>query len=162
MLNALLDTNILLDVALKREHCEVAKKILEAGADGRHMAAFVAPLSLKDAYFIASRAISEPLARGFLRYVMECCHVLPVGESACVAALAEGFPEPDFEDGLIAAAAVEGGMDLIISRDDAAFNQLPIMKVHPQLFADYFLSEKPYAGRSEERWAVVNQGVVHA
>ena len=156
MLDALLDTNILLDVALKREPWyEAAKKILEAGQDARHMHAFISPMSLKDTYFIVTKLASEPQARAFLRYVLECCEVLPVGASACATALAEGFPEPDFEDGLIAAAAMEGHVDLIISRDEDAFNDLPVMKIHPQLFAAFFLSDTPYPKQTAEMWAAL-------
>ena len=90
---------------------------------------------------------------------MECCRVLPVGESTCAAALADGFPEPDFEDGLIAAAAVEGRMDVIISRDEDAFGNLPVMKIHPQLFTDFFMGENPFPNQASEHWAVARSAI---
>ena len=155
MLKVLLDTNILLDVILKRDPwMEYGKSILEAGRDGRRMEAYVASLSLKDVYFVSTKILGEPQARAFLQFIMESCQVLAVGARTCAAALAG--PEPDFEDGLVAAATLEGGMDAIISRDTAAFGNLPIPKIDPQLFARFFLSESPHPAQTGEHWGVVN------
>lgn len=157
MLKVMLDTNILLDSILERKPWEdMADALLREGRSRKHMQAFVTAPSLNDVYFIVSRNRDADTARTFLRYVLECCDVLPVGASACTAALSEGFPEPDFEDGLIAAAAVEGRMDLIISRDEDAFNNLPVMKIHPQLFTAFFMSQTPYPKQAGEHRAAVN------
>lgn len=155
MLRIVLDTNILLDVAQRREPWfDASKRLIEAGKDHRQMSAAVASLSLKDVYFIISKRANEGEARAFLSFIMQSCEVLNVGAKTCAMALSG--PEPDFEDGLIAAAAVEAGADAIISRDEAAFNNLPIPKINPKLFADFFLMPSPYPEQTAEHWAIAN------
>lgn len=155
MLNVALDTNILLDVALKREPWyDASKRLIEAGRDRSRMSTAVASLSLSDAYFVISKHKGEAEARGFLRFIMQSCDVVAVDAKTCAMSLED--PEPDFEDGLIAAAAIQAGADAIISRDEAAFNNLPIPKIDPRLFADFFLAPSPYPNQTQKHWAVVS------
>lgn len=152
MLNVFLDTNILLDLSLAREPWyEAARSIVEEGSRRERMRCLISPLSLKDLYFVTSRQKTEEVARGFVRLLMEACDLVEVRASSCRYAL-DG-PEPDFEDGLIAAAAVESGADVIISRDAAAFADSPAIKTDPVRFARFFLAESPYSGQTDEQWS---------
>ena len=154
MLKVLLDTNILLDVALRREPWyDASKRLIEAGQDGLRMRAGVASLSLKDVYFVITKRASEADARKYLHFIAQSCEILSGDAKAC--AMARAGPESDFEDGLIAAAAIQGGADIIISRDEAAFNNLPIPKIDPRVFADFFLVDSPYPSQTDEHWAVM-------
>ena len=154
MLRVMLDTDILIDSALSREPGGVyADKLLAAGKNSRQMRALIAPLSLKDTYFVVSKKAGEPHARTFLEMLVASCDILSVDAKTCAMALAG--PESDFEDGLIAAAAIQGGADIIISRDEAAFNNLPIPKIDPRVFADFFLVDSPYPSQTDEHWAVI-------
>lgn len=161
MLRVLLDTNILLDVALKREPWyDASKRLIEAGQDGSRMRAGVASLSLKDAYFVITKRASEAEARQYLHFIAQSCEILSVDAKTCAMALSS--TEPDFEDGLIAAAAIQAGVDIIISRDETAFNNLPIPKIDPIIFADFFLRESPYPNQTDEFWAATTVPTIAA
>lgn len=147
MLNIFLDTNVMLDCILDRAPwSEAAQALIDAGKTSPEIRVSVASLSLKDVYFITSKAKTEAIARGFVGYLLETCQVVSVGASTCQLAL-EG-PEPDFEDGLIAAAAQESGADVIVTRDEAAFAHLPVPKVDPILLHT-FLFSNPYPNAKE-------------
>ena len=154
LLRVFLDTNVLLDFVLGREPWRNdAACLLQESHRARKMKAYVASLSLKDVYFTASKMKSEPLARQAVRMLMECCEIVEVGARTCLIAL-DG-PEPDFEDGLIAAAATECGADVIVSRDVTAFARLSVPKTSPSLFAAFFFSPSEYTQAIEEHHAVV-------
>lgn len=154
MFRIFLDTNVLIDAATQRMPWAVsANGILAASRDATHVKAYVASLSLKDVYYIATRAKSEPIARKAVNLLLESCEVVSVTRGMCEEALAG--PEPDFEDGLIAAAADRCCADILITRDAAASKGLSIPKVAPDEFADFFLSESAYPDATEERWGVV-------
>ncbi|MDR0592668.1 MAG: PIN domain-containing protein [Bifidobacteriaceae bacterium] len=75
--------------------------------------------SLKDVYYLLTRAANESSARRAVAALSEVMTILPVDADTCAAALASG--EPDFEDGLIRAGAEAAGADWIVTRDAAAF-----------------------------------------
>ena len=120
MFNALFDTNALLDaVDPTRPLSEEACKAIMLCNEGFEIRGYTCPLSLKDTYYILTKAWGEKLAREAVGWLSGLLIVVPVSAEECDMALRGG--EPDFEDGLIRATAEIEGMDYIITRDKAAF-----------------------------------------
>ena len=132
----LLDTNVLLDVAIgERAGWAAATLLVDEFAYGASTG-YVSALSLKDVYYVLSKYADEPSARAFIQATMYLFEVLPVNAVTC--RTATHSDEPDFEDGLIRACAEHAGVDYIISRDEKAFAKSPIKRLSPQQYLDEF------------------------
>lgn len=80
----------------------------------------------------------EAAARGVVGLPMELFVIAPVGAEECELSLHAG--EPDFEDGLVRAAAELNNVDFILTRDARAFKRLRVRAVtcaeYLELFAE--------------------------
>jgi len=94
-----------------------------------HVDVLVVATSLKDVYYILGRSDGEPAARRAVEAVLATMTILPVDDAGCHAALAG--TEPDFENGLIRAAAEAAEADFLISRDAAAFAGSRVPRITP-------------------------------
>ena len=92
----------------------------------------VAVGSLKDAYYVLQRQYDEVWARGSIEWLRELLVIAPLGAEECELSL--GCGEPDFEDGLIRACAELNDVDVILTRDTAAFKR---SKVRAMTCAEY-------------------------
>ena len=84
-------------------------------------------LSLKDVYYIATRAHGAVWARMAVRHLMGLLVIAPDDAEVFDRALNSG--EPDFEDGIVRACAELNDADFIITRDGAAFANSPVRSV---------------------------------
>ena len=127
--SVLLDTNVLLDflATTRPEHDVVVSLIRQLQEDGIGLC--VAATSLKDVYYILGRTDGEPAARRAVESVLMTSIVLPVDDTCCRMALSS--TEPDFEDGIIRAAAEIGRVDYLVTRDRGAFIGSAVPKVSP-------------------------------
>jgi predicted nucleic acid-binding protein len=123
----LLDTNVLLDAVCKErpqshEACLILQRCNGGGDRG-----MVAPMSLKDAYYVLGRQYGEEDARRLIRYLMDLVVVAPFGQKERVRSLNSN--EPDFEDELIRAYAELNDVDFILTRDAQAFQKSKVRAV---------------------------------
>ena len=129
----LVDTNVLLDYAVvtRPEHT-IAAQLFESAAACPNVALMVLVSSLKDAYYIMCRAYgSEATARDVLKRVSETL-LMVVDLLAVYGMKAFVSDEPDFEDGLVRAAAESLGVTAIVKRDEAAFLGSSIEVMRPK------------------------------
>jgi len=117
--SVVLDTNVLIDflsIARPEHNLAIAMvRTLQASAVKVHIVA----TSLKDIYYVLSRYDGETVARAAVTTMVAIFTILPVNGDCCRRALACG--EPDFEAGIIRAAAEIARVDYIVSRDTHAF-----------------------------------------
>ena len=132
----LLDTNILLDAALPNRPDRQAAYLLLEKALYRNIKGYVCATSLKDFYYVLAKASTEPDARKYLSVILDFFEIIPVDAPLCKIALTSN--EPDFEDGLVRAAAESIPVDFLISRDEAAFKHSPIKRLSAQEYIDLF------------------------
>lgn len=133
MIDALLDTNILLDCAVPdRPGCSEARSIVAATAAGR-IRCYASAGSLKDFYYVVRKHVGEDVARGFVEAFLEIFDIAPLDETVCARALACG--EPDFEDGTVRAIAETLHVDYIVTRDKDAFRASAVRAVDSTAFA---------------------------
>jgi len=119
MANVLLDTNVLLDFfsRTRPEHDRATAlmqhlRLCEVGTA-------VAATSVKDIYYILGRTDGKGAAQAAVESVLGTMAILPVDADCCQRAAHS--TEPDFEDGIIRAAAEIAQVDYLISRDSTAF-----------------------------------------
>lgn len=131
----MVDTNILLDMALDhRPDAAAARNLLAAMASGRCTLA-VSAGSLKDFYYIARRDIPEPERRAWVSFFLDALEVYPVDSLSCRNAV--DSDEPDLEDGIVRAIAEAMGARAIISRDSTAFEGSLVRRLTAAEFLAY-------------------------
>ena len=122
-MNVLLDINVVLDVFLKRdEFLPDSAAVLLANHENR-LIGHLSAATLPTVYYIVRRNAGRSTT---MTVVIECLNsfmIVPVGRST--AKLACTLDGRDFEDNLQMAAAVEGRLDGIITRDPAGYPEQP-------------------------------------
>ena len=123
----LIDTDVLLDVALKREPFIVDSRQVLSWSQGEPRQAAVGWHSLSNIAYLTG-----PAARGFIRDLLEFIEVAPTGMTEARQAL--GFPMRDFEDALQAAAALAFDALFIVTRNTRDYKGSPVPSLSPAGF----------------------------
>ena len=125
----LLDTDVLIDIALNRTpHVESSTKLLEA-LESRHGKGFVAWHSLSNFYYLVSPTKGAYQTRDYLADLTRFIDIAP--------ATREGFhsacqlPMKDFEDAMQVAAAMACGAEVIATRNIRDYARAPIRVAAP-------------------------------
>jgi predicted nucleic acid-binding protein len=128
----LLDADVLLDTALRREPFAADSDRLIQWCQETPQAALVAWHSISNLYYLLHAAHSDAGAREFITDLMRFAVVASGGTEAVRQALT--LPLRDFEDALQVAAALSGGADFIITRNIRDFGRSPLPVVTPSHF----------------------------
>ncbi len=123
----LLDTNVILDVALKREPFYQAAAAVFKASDSNDWRLFITASIATDLYYVLRKEKGRDIAWQFIVQLLECVDVCLVNKPILEKALTSGFA--DFEDAVQNAAADHEGMDIILTRNKADFSMsaLPIL-----------------------------------
>ena len=120
----LLDTDVLIDVALDREpHVAASAALLEAIERG-DASGFIAWHSLSNFHYLLTPHHGSAGAKEFLVDLLQFVGVAPT--STASAAYAAGLPMKDFEDALQVAAATACGADVIATRNIRDYAGSPV------------------------------------
>lgn len=131
-MKVLFDTNVWLDIILSREgFWEASLTALYDCIDEDDDLCVIAT-SLKDVFFLVERLKDANVAYESVERMLELARPIAVDEAVCRCALP--LERPDYEDGLIAAAAEIEQIECIVTRDDDAFRDLGIHCVSPLEF----------------------------
>ena len=127
MANILIDTNIFLDIILKREKApdayDALAKILK-----NHDTAIVSSNSLTDIYYVAKRFLhSEEVARAAVSFVADMTKVVPIEKVDINEA--PDYDMPDLEDAVVAAVAKKCNAKCIITDNLKHFKNSPVPAV---------------------------------
>lgn len=126
----LLDTDVLLDVALDREPYSAAASELLDRLERRSQAAFVAWHSVSNFYCLVAPASGGRATRDFIVELTRFVQVAEAGTEAVRYAAA--LPMADFEDALQVAAARACGARHIVTRNLKDYKHSPIPAISPQ------------------------------
>jgi predicted nucleic acid-binding protein len=130
----LIDTNVLLDVALRRPaFYEASAKVID-WAELHPKQAAVAWHSVSNLAYLVKQD-----ARGFIADLLMFVEVA-AGDTATVRQ-ALALPTKDLEDALQASAAIEFGADLIVTRDANDYKRLPIKALTPIAFTKDYMPD---------------------
>lgn len=125
----LIDTDVLLDLALDRKpHADGAAALVDALAR-RSADAFVAWHSVSNFYYLVTPTHGRTAAKAFVLDLVEFTEVAPTTtESLRIAAR---LPMKDFEDAMQVAAALACSADLIATRNTRDFANSPVKALSP-------------------------------
>ncbi|WP_172185996.1 PIN domain-containing protein [Microcoleus asticus] len=115
----LLDTNIILDIALERQpffgESEQVLSLVEQG----EVEGYISASTFSDLYYIIRKAKGRDSTLEFLRYIATFCQVATVDNSVISMALTCNFK--DFEDAIQYSSAVINLIDAIVTRNPRDF-----------------------------------------
>ncbi|MFB8787577.1 MAG: PIN domain-containing protein [Potamolinea sp.] len=118
-MKVLLDTNIIVDVAIERQpfvgNSEIVISLVEQG----QIEGYISASSFGDLYYIIRRDKGRDLAIEFLRDIVTVCQVATVDAAAINMALITNFR--DFEDAIQYTTAVVNQLDAIVTRNPQDF-----------------------------------------
>ena len=128
-MKVLIDTNVILDVLLKRTPWVADAKAVWQAHEQHRIQGFVIATSITNLFYIARKLKGQPVA---LQCVLKCLaafEVLPV--DAHVLNDASTMPGSDFEDNVAIGCAVSAGLDVIVTRDSTGFVHSPVPAASP-------------------------------
>ena len=135
MITALIDTNVVLDYAEEREDFfEVAEKVFMQIWQGSFVG-FVSSSAVTDIYFFLRKHYkSSETALSQLVTLLDTLEVLTVDRATIEAAIDSGMT--DFEDAVQTAAAQDFGIDIVVTRDKAGFDNSGLQVCSPEEFLE--------------------------
>jgi predicted nucleic acid-binding protein len=128
----LLDTNIILDIALNREphykdSANVFKKI-----DNESIFGFITATTVTDIYYIAKKQKGHDEAIEFIANLIQIIDVIGVDREIIINSLTSQFL--DFEDAIQSIASSLNNIDFIITRNITDFSNSDIKAISPSDF----------------------------
>jgi predicted nucleic acid-binding protein len=127
----LLDTNIILDVALERQpYFEASEQILALAEQGQ-ITGYISASTFSDLYYVIRKNKGRKSALDFLGKVSGFCQVATVDQAAISMALTANFK--DFEDAIQYSTAVINHLDAIVTRNSQDFARATLKIMTPDI-----------------------------
>ncbi len=126
-MNVLIDTNLVLDVLLKREPWLADSERVWQACDEQRMTGYLLASTLTDIFYIARKILGRQAAREAVELCLTTFAICPLDQTVLEQALL--LPGADFEDNVQIAAATHSGLDAIVTRNPNDFSgaSLPIL-----------------------------------
>lgn len=126
-MKVLIDTNVVLDMALQRQPFADASTKVLFFAQTQRFRGYVSASVISDIYYILRKSLGHAASLDFLRHLVVLCEVAAVKQTVIETALVSDFQ--DFEDSIQNCIAVESGLDAIVTRNakDFAKSSLEIL-----------------------------------
>ena len=118
-MTVLLDTNIMVDVALERQpYFEASQQVLLLIEQGQ-IEGYISASTFSDLYYIIRRSRGREWTTDFIDWLVTYCQIATVNEAVIRMALTTNFR--DFEDAIQYATAVINQLDAIVTRNPQDF-----------------------------------------
>ena len=113
-IKVLIDSDIILDCALRREEGISAQDLISL-CDNKKIIGYVTPIIISNTHYFIKKYYDDKTAREFIKNMLKIISVLPINEHTIQKALISEFS--DFEDSIQNESATENGIDYIITRN---------------------------------------------
>ncbi|MCD4728481.1 MAG: PIN domain-containing protein [Pirellulales bacterium] len=137
-MRVLLDTNVILDIALERQPYYAPAARIIAASDFDRMHLFITASMATDVYYILRKFKGREHSLAFLADLLSSVDVCQVDKSVLVKALDSGFF--DFEDAVQNAAAIESRIDAIVTRNKTHYKTSPLTVLAPEGLVAMYLT----------------------
>jgi len=128
----LLDTNIILDLALQRQpYFEEAIAVLKL-IDKSNIRACVTASSITDIYYIVKKSKNHNEAIEIIKNIIQYFEIISVDKEIIVRAIESSMK--DFEDAIQSFAALSEKIDYIVTRNIKDFENSKVLAISPQEF----------------------------
>ena len=128
-MKVLIDTNIIMDVALQRQPFFAASNLVLSLIQQKQVEGYVSASTFGDLYYLIRKDQGRELALDFLSRLATICKVANVNETAIKMALTANFR--DFEDAIQYSTAVINQLEAIITRNPQDYPNVTIRILTP-------------------------------
>lgn len=134
MIRVLIDTNIILDIALARlpfynDSVNVLKKLGNKSIQG-----FVTATTITDIYYIAKKDKGHTIAIEFIANLIQIIDVIGIGKEIIIESLTSKIN--DFEDAIQSVASDYNSIDYIITRNTKDYKNSKVAAISPSKFVN--------------------------
>jgi predicted nucleic acid-binding protein len=134
-LHVLIDTNVALDMLLRREPwLSEAHELLDAHAEGK-VIGYIPASTVTDIFYISRRLVGALKALEAVDLCLQAFELISVDRAVIDAA--RQLEGADFEDNVQIACAAGANLDFIVTRDVAGFAHAPMPALSPKDFAGH-------------------------
>jgi predicted nucleic acid-binding protein len=133
-MNALIDTNVILDAVLRRGEFTRRARLLVRRHEEKQFRGFVSASAITDIYFIIEKEKKRGFALLTIKKIVRVLTVIPVNLEIIRSALASSMDV--FEDAVQAAAAQDFGIVIIVTRDKTGFSNSGLQVYSPEEFME--------------------------
>jgi len=131
-LKILLDTNIVLDLLLKREpFCNDALEIFSF-IETQEVKAYLCATTITTIYYLISKQLGKSKADKIIEDILQLFNISDVNKDVLKDSIKNNGK--DFEDSVIYTSAKYSQIDIIISRDKKGFTKSEILTLEPKEF----------------------------
>lgn len=120
-MRVLFDTDVLLDVLLRRRPFGIVAKSLFARVEQGDLEAAVAATSITTVFYITRKALGLEAAHTSVRFLLKLFHAAPITHDVLASAIDLDFG--DYEDAVLHEAARAAGVDGIVTRNTRDFGR---------------------------------------
>jgi len=132
-MNVLIDTNIILDILLRREPYYKDAVKINVLAENGHIRSYISASAIMDVFYIARKELKDAnKAIDLLKNILKTIRIASVTESNIYEAL--DLMWDDFEDSVQYVTGKSISADYIITRDPHGFSDSQIKIVSPETF----------------------------
>ncbi len=118
-MKVLLDTNIIIDVALERQPYVTNSETVLAFVEQRQIEGYISASTISDLYYIIRKQKGRNSTIEFLQEILTFCQIATVNQIVITMAFTTNFK--DFEDAIQYSTAVVNQLDGIITRNPQDF-----------------------------------------
>lgn len=129
----LVDTNIILDVLLKREPHNKAAQVIMTKCAEREITGYLAAHSIPNIFYVLRKDYSQEERRRFIRNLCEIFRISDLNTEKIISAI-DNEQFLDFEDCLQEECAAAETADFIVTRNLADFKQSRVKVIGPDEF----------------------------
>jgi predicted nucleic acid-binding protein len=126
-LKILIDTNIIVDVALERQPFYVESQKILSLTYHQQIEGYISASTVSDLYYIIRKIKGRPLTIEFLQSIATFCPIATVDQA--VIAMASTVNFKDFEDAIQYSTAITHQMDAIVTRNPKDFANATHLKI---------------------------------
>jgi len=131
-MNALIDTNVIVDVLSRREPFFRDSSLVLDHAERGDYVAWVCATTVTTVFYLTRRHLGAAAAVEKLKDLTSICTVAPVNRAVIDSAIGSSFA--DFEDAVLHHSAVIAGADCIVTRNEADFRESSLVIYSPAQF----------------------------
>lgn len=131
-MKAMFDINVVLDVVGRREPFLKPASDAYLRAAGECGKPFLSAHAYATLFYLLGAVATRKKRQAAMDWIFDSFSVAALGEAELSAA--RTYPMPDFEDAMVAAAAVSAGCDVIVTRNAAHFEGSPVPAATPEEF----------------------------
>ena len=139
-MNALIDTNVIVDVLSRREPFFGDSSLVLDRAERGDFVGWVCATTVTTIFYLVKRTIGAQSARERLKDLTSICRVAPVHQAVIDTAVQDRFP--DFEDAVLHHSAVLAGAECIVTRNAADFRDSSLLVYTPPQFLAALTQDK--------------------